>query len=123
MGEHSHHGDVRLVISSIPDAYLRGVTNLQLLQNAKKVWPKADVIATATTPDEAHILYENGADYVLRVAKLCAERLHDVILDHSTHAVHRQHLGEESKLSHIFESHRKLEQPIPRTHSLIRKVA
>merc|ERR1711988_1212062 len=30
--EHSHHGDVRLVISSIPDAYLRGVTNLRLLQ-------------------------------------------------------------------------------------------
>jgi len=121
--EHAHHGDVRLVISSIPDTLLRGVTNARLLQNAKQVWPQADVIATATTPDEAHHLYENGADYVLRVAKLCAERLHDLILDHSTHTVHHQHLGEEMKLSHVFESHRKLERPIPRTNSLIRKVS
>merc|ERR1711976_26464 len=55
--EHAHHGDVRLVISSIPDSLLRNVTNLRLLQNAKQVWPQADVIATATTPDEAHVLY------------------------------------------------------------------
>merc|ERR1712139_232135 len=102
---------------------LRGVTNVRLLQNAKQVWPQADVIATATTPDEAHTLYENGADYVLRTAKLCAERLHDLILDHSTHTVHHQHLGEEMKLSHVFEARRKSERPIPRTHSLIRKVA
>merc|ERR1712050_522113 len=121
--EHAHHGDVRLVVSSIPNSLLRGVTNLRLLQLSKQVWPQADVIVTATTPDEAHHLYDNGADYVLRVAKLCAERLHDVILDHSTHAVHHHRLGEETKLSHVFAMRREVENMIPRSHTLIRKVA
>merc|ERR1711879_657886 len=71
--EHAHHGDVRLVISSVSDVMLKGVKNLDLLRISKQVWPSADVIVTGTTPEEAHILYENGADYVIRMAKLCAE--------------------------------------------------
>jgi len=122
--EHAHHGDVRLVISSIPDSLLRGVDNARLLQISKQVWPKADVIVTATTPDEAHRLYQGGADYVLRVAKLCAEKLHDLILDHSSHAVHHHHCGEEMKLSHVFEWHRTTEkQLIPHTNTLVKAVA
>jgi len=104
--EHCHHGDVRLVISSIPDHLLKGVTNLRLLQISKQLWPQADVIATGTTPAEARALYDEGADYVLRVSKLCAEKLAELIIDHSTHSVHHHHAGEETKLSHAFEHHR-----------------
>jgi len=105
--EHAHHGDVRLVISTIPDSMLRGVDNLRLLQISKQVWPQADVIVTADNPRQAHMLYEAGADYVLRMAKLCAERLHLLIADHSTHAVHHHHVGEELKLNHVFASFRQ----------------
>jgi len=104
--EHAHHGEVRLVISSIPDHQLRGVTNLRLLQIGKQVWPKADFIATATSPSEARALYDNGADYVLRVSKLCAEKLSELILDHSRHTVHHHHAGEETRLSHAFDHHK-----------------
>mmetsp|Transcript_77180 Transcript_77180/g.194085 ORF Transcript_77180/g.194085 Transcript_77180/m.194085 type:complete len:369 (+) Transcript_77180:2-1108(+) len=100
--EHAHHGDVRLVISSIPDSILRGVDNMRLLQISKQVWPQADVIVTAEGPQKAQDLYEGGADYVLRMAKLCADRLHHVILDHSQHVVHHQHVGEEVKLNQVF---------------------
>merc|ERR1711963_1329287 len=48
--EHAHHGDVRLVICSIPDSLLRGVNNLRLLQLSKQVWPTADVIVSAKIP-------------------------------------------------------------------------
>jgi len=102
--EHAHHGEVRLVICSIPDSMLQGVTNLRLLQIAKQVWPEADVIVSADNPKQAHLLYEAGADYVLRTAKLCAERLHELISDHSSHTVHHHHVGEEVKLNHVFAS-------------------
>jgi len=102
--EQAHPGEVRLVICSIPDSLLQGVTNLRLLALAKQVWPKADVIVSADNPRQAHLLYEAGADYVLRTAKLCAERLHALISDHSSHAVHHHHVGEEIKLDHVFSA-------------------
>jgi len=101
-----HRGDVRLVIISIPDSMLRGVSNLRLLQVSKQVWPTADVIVTADTPYQAHELYEHGADYVLRMAKLCAERLHDVIVDHTTHFTHHHEIGEDFELGHVFDEYK-----------------
>lgn len=82
--EHSHHGEVRLVVSSIPDQLLRGVTNLRLLQNSKRLWPHADFIGCASTPAEVMKLYEEGAAHVMCVSQLCAEKLSQVIIDHST---------------------------------------
>jgi len=112
--EHAHHGEVRLVICSIPDSMLQGVTNLRLLQIAKQVWPEAEVIVSADTPRQAHLLYEAGADYVLRTAKLCAERLHTLISDHSSHTVHHHHVGEEVKLANVFAAFKEKD----RDHSL-----
>eukprot|EP00443_Scrippsiella_acuminata_P048474 CAMPEP_0115264392 /NCGR_PEP_ID=MMETSP0270-20121206/50405_1 /TAXON_ID=71861 /ORGANISM="Scrippsiella trochoidea, Strain CCMP3099" /LENGTH=781 /DNA_ID=CAMNT_0002680409 /DNA_START=152 /DNA_END=2497 /DNA_ORIENTATION=- len=108
--EHAHHGEVRLVISSISDSQLRGVTNLRLLQISKQVWPQADVIVSADTPKQAHLLYDHGADYVLRTAKLCAERLHELIADHSVHATHHHHIGEEVRLNNAFIAHKEKER-------------
>ena len=36
---------------------------------------KAHIIVTADNPEQASELYDAGADYVLRSAKLCAERI------------------------------------------------
>jgi len=105
--EHAHHGEVRLVICSIPDSLLQGVTNMRLLQVAKQVWPQADIIVTADNPKQAQLLYEAGADYVLRTAKLCAERLHTLISDHSSHSVHHHQIGQEVKLNHILATFRE----------------
>jgi Kef-type K+ transport system membrane component KefB len=85
--EHAHHGKASLVVSSIPDHMLRGVTNLRILQMCKQLWPDADVIVTATTPEEACLLYEEGADYVLGVSKMCAEKLSELLVEHSKQRV------------------------------------
>lgn len=102
--EHAYHGEARLVICSTPDAMLKGVTNRQLLQICKQVFPHADVIVTADTPQQAQMLYHHGADYVVRMSKLSAERIHELISDHATHVVHHHHLGEALDLAHIFEA-------------------
>jgi len=85
--EHAHHGEPRLCISSIPDSMLRGVTNAQLVKVAKKVWKECHFIAAADSPEQARILYNAGADYVLRMAKLCAERLHELLAENCRQAI------------------------------------
>eukprot|EP00440_Ansanella_granifera_P023709 gb/GFBE01025751.1/.p1 GENE.gb/GFBE01025751.1/~~gb/GFBE01025751.1/.p1 ORF type:complete len:801 (+),score=204.52 gb/GFBE01025751.1/:1-2403(+) len=73
--EHAFHGEPKIVLSTTPDSMLQGITNAQILKVAKSVWPDAKIVVTADNPQQASMLYENGADYVLRSAKLCAERL------------------------------------------------
>ena len=67
-----HHADVhepKLVVSTIPDAILKGTTNLRLLKLARRLWPQAKVIVTANRAAGALQLYEAGADFVF-VARL-----------------------------------------------------
>mmetsp|Transcript_64619 Transcript_64619/g.140684 ORF Transcript_64619/g.140684 Transcript_64619/m.140684 type:complete len:813 (+) Transcript_64619:60-2498(+) len=90
--EHAHHGEARLIISSVPDSALNGITNVKILTVAKGLWPQAHVITVADDPLKASELYENGADYVIRLAKLCAEQLTMLITEHCTHTFH--HDGE-----------------------------
>ncbi|CAK9005515.1 unnamed protein product [Durusdinium trenchii] len=54
-------------------------TNFAILKVAMSVWPKAHIIVTADNPQQAAELYEAGAHYVLRSAKLCAERLYELL--------------------------------------------
>jgi Kef-type K+ transport system membrane component KefB len=62
-----HHAGVhaaKLVVSTIPDAILKGTDNLRLLRLARRLWPKAKVIVTASGPASALALYDAGADFV-----------------------------------------------------------
>mmetsp|Transcript_27229 Transcript_27229/g.63441 ORF Transcript_27229/g.63441 Transcript_27229/m.63441 type:complete len:846 (-) Transcript_27229:55-2592(-) len=111
--QQAHPYEAHLVICSIPDTMLRGITNQHLLKVSKEVWPKADVIVTADNQGQVHLLYEAGADYVLRMAKLCAERLHELIIDHSSHAVHHHHhqdAVQASRRFNVFEKHKRGDQ-------------
>jgi FlaA1/EpsC-like NDP-sugar epimerase len=55
----------KVVVSSIPDTILKGISNLTLLTYTKKVNPKARVIVTAESIEEAKILWAAGADFVI----------------------------------------------------------
>jgi len=80
--EHVHHGEAKLVISTISDSLLQDVTNMKMLKIGQQLWPDAKCIMTAETRWQADSLYKHGAAYVLRVEKLCAERLSHLIWDH-----------------------------------------
>lgn len=73
--EHAVHGDVRLVILSVPDNVLRGTNNQHLLKVARQVWPDCKVIANADNPRDVERLYSEGADYVLRMSNLCGDKI------------------------------------------------
>lgn len=62
------HGGIKeaeIVISSVPDALLKGTTNEKLVRFARSSNPSAAIIATADVLADAQALYKAGADYVI----------------------------------------------------------
>jgi Kef-type K+ transport system membrane component KefB len=71
-----HHAQIhsaKIVACTISDAILRGTTNIRLLQQARRLCPKAHVIAAADNISSAVELYEEGADFVY-IARLHSAR-------------------------------------------------
>jgi Kef-type K+ transport system membrane component KefB len=61
---HAEVHDARLVVSTIPDAILKGTDNARLLRQARALCPHARVVVTAARAAAALALYDAGADYV-----------------------------------------------------------
>src|SRR5947209_14308867 len=62
-----HHAGIheaKLVVCSITDEILRGITNLHLLRNLKRVCPEAKIVVTSEHISQAMQLYDAGADFV-----------------------------------------------------------
>jgi Kef-type K+ transport system membrane component KefB len=76
-----------IVVSSIPDSYLRGTTNLLLLRVVRAMAPRARVIVTADTVAMAETLYAEGAHYVLLPAALAAQHLYRLLAQPSDAAL------------------------------------
>jgi Kef-type K+ transport system membrane component KefB/Trk K+ transport system NAD-binding subunit len=71
------HADV--LVCSIPDDFLRGTSNRQLLTKLRKLNPTARIIVTAESARAALDLYAAGADYVTVPRITTAERLLEVL--------------------------------------------
>ncbi|MFO1412744.1 MAG: cation:proton antiporter [Burkholderiales bacterium] len=61
---HAHIDHAALLVSTIPDAILKGTDNGRLLRQARRIAPQAAVIVTANRAAGALELYAEGADYV-----------------------------------------------------------
>ena len=70
--------DARLIVSTIPDSFLKGTDNHTLLLQARQIAPQAQVIVTAEDPATEEDLHEHGAAVVVP-AELTAARLLDLI--------------------------------------------
>jgi Kef-type K+ transport system membrane component KefB len=70
---HAHIHSAKIVACTIPDAILRGTTNLRLLRLARRFCPQAQVMVAADTVSAGVELYEQGADFVY-IARLHSAR-------------------------------------------------
>jgi len=73
-----HHAgidEVKIVISTISDEILVGTSNLRLIDQMKRIAPKARIIVTAESPSRALEFYKAGADYVYLPNRLAAQHL------------------------------------------------
>jgi voltage-gated potassium channel Kch len=62
---HTHIEQAKVIISSIPDMMLKGVSNLWLVQTCRHLAPKAAIVATAETVAQAETLAKAGAHKVI----------------------------------------------------------
>ncbi len=78
-----------VVVSGISDWFLKGTSNLQILQQVRGAAPAARVVVTADSLEAAERLYAAGADYVLVPSTLTAEHLYLILRDGSPNALAR----------------------------------
>lgn len=76
---HAGIGGAKVVLSTIPDTFLKGTTNSRLLKQIRTLCPQSAVIVTSETIRETRRFYEEGADYVLLPRLLYARHLFDVV--------------------------------------------
>lgn len=71
----------RVLVSTLPDHQLRGITNLELVRVLRALAPDATVVVTAETLESARAMYAAGADYVFTPRLLAASHLAELV-DH-----------------------------------------
>lgn len=76
---HAKIDEAQVVICTVPDSALRGTSNQKLLHILKDLCPRAELILTAETPEQARSLYDGGADYVLQPSLLAGSTLLNVV--------------------------------------------
>ena len=78
---HANVPKARVVLSTIPDAVLKGTSNLRLLRQVQAMAPEARVIVTADVLEAARELYAEGAAHVLVPRLAGARELTPAVLD------------------------------------------
>jgi hypothetical protein len=73
-----------VILSTIPDALLRGTTNRELVRTCRALAPNARIIATADTQRQAEALRDAGAAMVILPYQLTADFLATVLTHDST---------------------------------------
>jgi Kef-type K+ transport system membrane component KefB/Trk K+ transport system NAD-binding subunit len=77
-----HHAGIheaKVVISTIPDTFLKGTDNLRLIQQIQRLCPHAKIIVTAESAKRALEMYQEGADYVFLPRIVSANHLIPVV--------------------------------------------
>ena len=62
--QHTGVDKAKVIICTIPDDVLKGTTNRQIVEAARRLNPEAIIIASATELEESGRLYQAGADFV-----------------------------------------------------------
>jgi Kef-type K+ transport system membrane component KefB len=63
---HAHIGHAEIVLCTIPDAILKGISNEKLMTIVRELCPDAQIITIAESPSKTAALYKAGADYVIQ---------------------------------------------------------
>lgn len=76
---HAGISGAKVVLSTIPDTFLKGTANARLLKQLRALCPQSAVIVTSETLRDARSFYQEGADYVLLPRLLYARHLFHIV--------------------------------------------
>lgn len=88
--EHAHIAHARAIVSTIPDLLLKGVDNQKLVRMARSIAPHARIVATADDQRHEQRLRADGANEVVRLYEVTAEKLAELIAQEPAH--HKPHV-------------------------------
>lgn len=77
---HAPIADDAVIITTVPDDLLRGVTNARLVKGLREMYPQARIFAVALSPGDVAEIRESGADFVYTWQMEAAISLLPVIL-------------------------------------------
>ncbi|HEY7037722.1 MAG TPA: cation:proton antiporter [Methylomirabilota bacterium] len=79
--EHIGIEDARMVVTTISDTFLRGISTRRLVTNLRRMAPHAVIVMTGEEKTDAHDLLEAGADHVLIPGEITGERILELLTD------------------------------------------
>lgn len=77
--QHAGIAKAKVIVATIPDDILRGISNETLVQSVRELNPDAVVISNAEQPFSAQKIYDAGADYVYMGRVNTARALDEII--------------------------------------------
>jgi Kef-type K+ transport system membrane component KefB len=79
--EHIGIEDARMVVTTISDTFLRGISTRRLVTNLRRMAPHAVIVMTGEEKTDAHDLLQAGADHVLIPGEITGERILELLTD------------------------------------------
>jgi Kef-type K+ transport system membrane component KefB len=79
--EHVGLEHARVIVTTISDTFLKGITTRRLVVNLRRLAPKAFIVMTGEEKRDADELLEGGADHVLIPGAITGERVVQLLLD------------------------------------------
>jgi hypothetical protein len=79
--EHLGIENARLVVTTISDTFLRGISTRRLVANLRRMSPHAVIVMTGEEKTDAHDLLRAGADHVLIPGEITGERILELLTD------------------------------------------
>jgi Kef-type K+ transport system membrane component KefB/Trk K+ transport system NAD-binding subunit len=76
---HAHVENAEVLICTLPDLLLRGITNERLVDNLRRVAPNSAIVVTASTFEMADSLYKRGAAFVFLPRLMSTSRMTEVV--------------------------------------------
>jgi hypothetical protein len=74
-----------VIVTTISDTFLKGITTRRLVANLRRLAPKAVIVMTGEERTDADDLLRGGADYVLVPGEITAERALDLLQQPPAH--------------------------------------
>jgi Kef-type K+ transport system membrane component KefB len=79
--EHLGFEHARIVVTTISDTFLKGISTRRLVANLRRVAPRATIVMTGEEKRDADDLLQAGADYVLVPGEITGERVLEFLRD------------------------------------------
>ena len=79
--EHLGIEDARVVVTTISDTFLKGISTRRLVGNLRRMAPRAIIVMTGEEKTDAEDLLRAGADHVLIPGEITGERILDLLTE------------------------------------------